>query len=164
MAAEESGTGGSTRSFGRQIETGLLGVLLFGIIGLTTSQILLRNFFSYSLFWADELVRIAVLWLAVIGAVAASREGRHIATGIVPRYFPKAWHKPSAVVAMLFAALVTATLAWQSVHLVHDTWRYQDVVLGDFPAWIVQAVMPAGFALMCYRFIRQAIAALRQQA
>jgi TRAP-type C4-dicarboxylate transport system permease small subunit len=161
MPAGEPRTGDSAQAFGRRIETWLLVVLLFGIVALTASQILLRNFFSYSIFWADELVRLAVLWLAVIGAVAASREGRHIATGIVPRYFPHAWHKPAAVSSMLFAALITGILAWQSVHLVHDTWRFQDTVLGDWPAWMFQAVMPAGFALMCYRFVRHALAAWR---
>jgi TRAP-type C4-dicarboxylate transport system permease small subunit len=164
MAADEPRTGDSARAIGRRIETWLLTTLLFGIIAMTAAQILLRNFFSYSIFWADELIRLAVLWLAVIGAVAASREGRHIATGIVPRYFPQAWHKPAAVTGMLFAALVTGVLAWQSVHLVHDTWRYRDVVLGDWPAWLFQAVMPVGFALMSYRFVRHGLAALSDKS
>jgi TRAP-type C4-dicarboxylate transport system permease small subunit len=54
-----------------RVETVLLSVLLLGCIGIAAAQIVLRNVFSYSLYWADEWIRLAVLWLAMIGAMAA---------------------------------------------------------------------------------------------
>jgi len=152
------------KGVGRWIETALLTLLLLGIVALAALQIVLRNFFSYSLFWSDELIRLAVLWLAVIGGVAASREGRHIAIGIVPRYFPKSWHKPAAAVSAGFATVVTAALMWQSYRFVADSYAFGDTVLGDLPAWIFQAIMPAGFALISYRFLLLTISILRGRA
>jgi TRAP-type C4-dicarboxylate transport system permease small subunit len=149
---------------GRRIETALMCVLLLGIVGLEALQIVLRNFFSYAIFWADDLIRLGVLWLAVIGALAASREGRHLAIGIVPRYFPVLWHKPAAVVAALFAAVVSALLAWQAFRFVADSWRFGDTVLGDLPAWAFQAVMPVGFALISYQFGAATVRMLRHRA
>lgn len=145
----------------RNVETFLLCALLLLVIVLGAGQIVLRNAFSYSLFWADELIRLAVLWLAVLGAMVASSEGRHIAIGIVPRYFPKAWHRPAEVLSMLFATIVSALLTWQAFRFVADTKRFGDTVLGDLPAWPFQAIMPIGFALITVRFLAHAVHALR---
>jgi TRAP-type C4-dicarboxylate transport system permease small subunit len=147
---------------GRRVETALMSVLLLGIIVLASLQIVLRNIFSYALIWADDLIRLAVLWLAVVGALAASREGRHIAIGIVPRYFPQAWHKPAAVVASGFATVVSAMLAWQAFRFVADSYRFGDTVLGDLPAWAFQLVMPVGFAVIAWQFLARTIHTLRQ--
>jgi TRAP-type C4-dicarboxylate transport system permease small subunit len=151
----------NSEGFSRRAETILLTVILLGIVVLSALQIVLRNVFSYALFWADDLVRMAVLWLAMIGGMAASREGRHIAMGIVPRYCPKTWHKPAAILSMSFAAVVTAGLAWHSYRFVADSYRFGDTVLDDWPAWAFQAVMPVGFAVMSIRFALQTVAILR---
>ena len=58
-------------------------MLFTAILGLSTTQIVLRNFFASGLFWADELVRLLVLWLAVAGALAATRDRRHIAIELI---------------------------------------------------------------------------------
>jgi len=146
---------------GRRIETALMSVILLGIVALESLQIVLRNFFSYAIFWADDLIRLGVLWLAIIGALAASREGRHLAIGIVPRYCPASWHKPAACLAALFAAAVTALLAWHAFRFVFDSYRYGDTVLGDLPAWAFQLVMPVGFSLISYRFLKSTVELLR---
>lgn len=146
---------------GSRVETALLCLLLLGIVALAALQIVLRNFFSYSLFWADELIRLAVLWLAMVGGVAASRDGRHIALGVVDRYFPRPWHRPAAIAAALFASLVAAALAWQGYRFVADSFRFGDTVLDGWPAWAFQAIIPVGFAIMSYRFARRALALAR---
>jgi len=139
----------------------MLSLLLLGIIALAGLQIILRNVFSSSIFWADEMIRVAILWLAMIGAMAASREGRHIAIGIVPRYFPVGWHRPAAIFAAGFGASVAALLAWESYRFVADTYRFGDELLGGLPAWPFQVIMPVGFAVIGWRFTVDAIALLR---
>ena len=54
------------------LEAALLAVLLFGLVGLSGLQIVLRNGFDDSLVWIDPLLRLAVLWLGLLGAVAAA--------------------------------------------------------------------------------------------
>ena len=147
---------------GRRIETALMSVLLLAIVALSALQILLRNVFSYSLYWADDVIRIGVLWLAVVGAVAASRESKHLAIGLVARYFPNVWHRPSAIIAGTFACAISAVLSWHSGRFVLDTFRFGDTLLGDFPAWPFQLVMPIGFAVMSYHFFVRTFGKLRQ--
>jgi TRAP-type C4-dicarboxylate transport system permease small subunit len=141
-----------------------MSVLLLGSIGIAALQIVLRNVFSYSLFWADELIRMSILWLAMIGAMVAASESRHIAITIVPRYFPKSWHRPASILSMTFAAMVSGLLAWQSFRFVADSLRYGDTVLGELPAWAFQAIMPFGFAVICLRFLRHIIAEVGRRA
>ena len=56
---------------GRLAETAILVLLLTAMMLLASSQIALRNFFASGFAWADEALRLMVLWLAMIGAVAA---------------------------------------------------------------------------------------------
>lgn len=148
----------------RYLETALMSLLLLGILVLGAAQIILRNFFSYSIIWADELMRLAVLWLAILGAMVASSEARHLAIGLVPRYCPESWHKPAAVLSSLFAGLVSALLGWHAWRYVLDTKRYGDTVLGDLPAWLFQLILPIGFALIACRFLAHAVKLLRERS
>ena len=45
---------------------------------LAVGQIVLRELFSTGFVWADELIKLMVLWLAMVGSIAASRDDRHI--------------------------------------------------------------------------------------
>ena len=56
--------------FGRAVENVLLVTLLTGMIVLAVGQIALREFFGSGFIWADELLKLMVLWLAMIAAVA----------------------------------------------------------------------------------------------
>ncbi len=137
----------------RAIESGLIVLLLSCLILFSSAQILLRNVFSIGLTWGDGLTRLLVLWLALLGALAASREGRHITMGAVVRWLPKGLQFSAAVVADAFAASVSGLLAWSAFEFVRDSRMYGDVLLGEVPAWWLQAIMPAAFALIAVRYL-----------
>jgi TRAP-type C4-dicarboxylate transport system permease small subunit len=148
-------------AIGRLVENVLLAVLLTGLIGLASYQILLRNVFAAGLPWADGLVRLAVLWLAAIGAVAATRDRRHIEINLIARALPDALRRLVAAGVNGFAAGVTGFLAWQSGRFVADSRAFEDTLLGDWPAWHFQLVLPVAFALMAWRFALACVSALR---
>lgn len=138
---------------GRWFENALLIALFAALLGLSGTQILLRNVFSSGFFWADELVRLLVLWLAVVGAVAATRERRHIAIDLIVRALPDIPQRIARSVAALFAAAVASVFAFQSWRFVVDSRNFEDMVLGDWPAWYFQLILPVGFALIAWRFV-----------
>ncbi len=144
---------------GRWCENLLLVLLFAAILGLSTTQIVLRNFFASGLFWADELVRLLVLWLAVVGALAATRDRRHIAIELIVRALPEFLQRMTRSVVGLFAAAVAGVFAWQSWRFVVDSREFGDTVLGDWPAWYFQLILPLGFALIAWRFLTTAIGA-----
>ena len=147
---------------GRWIENALLVSLLAGLVALASAQILLRNVFSIGSPWADGLVRLIVLWLALVGAVAASRDRRHIAINLADRYLPERFMHPVNVIVDAFTALVAAVLAWFSLRFVLDAREFGDVLLGGLPAWWFQVILPIGFALIAYRYVLRVVARLRE--
>ncbi len=139
--------------WGRAAETGLLVALLSAMILLAAGQIALRNIGGAGFGWADEALRIMVLWITMIGSVAASRDQRHVRIDALSRYLPARLGRWATVLIDAFAAGVCFVLAWYSYRFAADALAANDRVLGgELPAWTVQSILPAGFAFIGYRF------------
>jgi TRAP-type C4-dicarboxylate transport system permease small subunit len=142
---------------GTLAEDALLVALLTALILLAAGQIVLRNFFDIGFIWGDEALRMLVLWLAVGGAVAASRADRHINIAVLDRFLPGRFGAAKDLLIHLFTSAVCGTVAWHSLLFVRTSLEYGDVLLGQVPAWILQLVLPVGFGLICYRYALFAI-------
>ena len=142
---------------GLALENGLLVALLGFLVVFSFVQIVLRNVFSIGVTWGDGLTRVVVLWLALLGALAASRDGRHIRMNALLQWLPPNVQLIAGVGSDLFAALVSAVLAYLAFVFVRDSRGFGDVLLGQFPAWWFEAVMPVAFALIAYRFVVHAV-------
>jgi TRAP-type C4-dicarboxylate transport system permease small subunit len=112
----------------------------------------MRNFFSIGVIWGDELLRMLVLWIAVAGAVAASRGDKHINIAILDRFLPGKVKPAVDVVIHSFTAVVCGIITWHSVQFVLTSKEFGDVLLGNVPAWLLQLILPLGFGLICYRY------------
>lgn len=134
--------------------------LFAALLLLATSQIVLRNFFSAGIPWADSLVRVLVLWLALIGAIAASRDNKHIGIDVVVRSLPTAARHIVGGVICLFTAGIAAFFAWHSWRLVQDSREFGDVLVNGWPAWIMQLILPIGFGLIAYRYLVRSLQSL----
>lgn len=148
----------------RAAETWLIVVILGGLILFGGAQILLRNVFSIGFAWGDGLTRLAVLWLALLGALAATRDGRHITLGVATRWLPERVKRLVAAFADVFAAGICGVLAFHAGIFVRDSREFGDLLLTDIPAWWLQAIMPVAFALMACQFLVQAARHLRGKA
>ena len=151
---------GAFERFGRIVENAALIVLLLSLIGFACAQIVLRNAFSIGVPWIDELVRLILLWLAMVGAVAATRDHKQIAIDLLSRFLADHWLRWVDLVTSLFAALVTGMLCFYSARFVQQSREFEDILLGDWPAWIFQIILPIAFGLMCYRYTLMTIRAL----
>ena len=136
-------------------------MLLSSLIVLASSQILLRNVFSTGLVWGDGLIRLMVLWLALVGAITASRENKHIKIDLLMRWLAKPLQRLAALTTDIFTAIVPGLLAWHSWRFVQESRFYGDLLMGDWPAWIFQLILPVGFFLICCRYVLRAINELR---
>ena len=128
-------------------------LILSGMILLAASQIVLRNFFGFGFIWADELLRMLVLWIAVAGAVAASRTDKHINIAVLDRFLPDNIKTVMKIVVDVFTAVICAVITWYSIQFVLTSREYEDVLLGNVPAWILQLVLPIGFGLISWRYL-----------
>lgn len=150
---------------GRVAENGALVLLLGSLVLLAVGQILLREVFETGLFWADEVIKLIVLWLAMVGSVAATRDNRHIRIDALSHLLPEKSVEVIRIVVDVFAAIVCAVIAFQAWRYLRLEIEFEDTVLIDVPAWIAHVVLPAAFALISYRFgvgvIRQVVALVR---
>jgi TRAP-type C4-dicarboxylate transport system permease small subunit len=139
------------------LEDTLLSLLLVGVIGLAFAQIVLRNLADSSFSWADPLLRVAVLWLALIGAIAATRDDNHIRIDLLSRYLPPQLAQPLKRLTDLFSALLCALIAWHGYLFVQMERLQGGIAFSNIPAWLLQLVIPVGFALMALRFFSNAV-------
>jgi TRAP-type C4-dicarboxylate transport system permease small subunit len=151
-ASDEAGFLNTVERVGRLIENLALVVILSGMILLASGQILLRNVFSGGFAWADEALRLMVLWIAMIGAVVASREDRHISIDLLARVLPDVINRWTIALVNAFTASVSFALAWFSWEFVSDSRLYGDQLLNDLPAWLFQSILPVAFFLIGYRY------------
>ena len=150
--------------FGKLAENSALVVLLGSLVLLAVGQIILREVFETGFFRADELIKLLVLWLAMVGSIAATRDNRHIRMDALSHLLPVAAVTAIRLFVDVFAAIVCGVVAWQAWRYLQLEIEFEDTVLIDVPAWIAHVIVPAAFALMSYRFAVSVIREIFQMA
>ena len=131
----------------------MLVLMLSAMMIIAVGQIIMREVFGTGFGWADEFIRLMVLWLAMVGSIAACRDNRHIRIDALSHIMPDGLVKIIRILVDLFAAIVCAIIAVQAWRYLQVEIEYEFTVLNDTPAWIAHAVMPIAFALIAYRFL-----------
>ena len=138
---------------GRCLEDIFLAAMLTVMILLAGWQIVQRNFIGGCMIWGDELLRLLVLWLGLLGAMAASRDNRHISIDLLLRFLPEKFKPLVQVLLHLFTSIVCGILAFYSFKFVQMEHEYQAKVLTGLPAWWFELIMPIGFGMMSFRYL-----------
>jgi len=140
------------------LEDSLLIGLVVGLLLVAVAQIVLRNVAGEGLLWAEPAMRIAVLWIAMIGGMVACREGGHININLFDLYVQGRVRRVLASLAHLGACVTCAALAWASwVFVGYERMDGMTTFL-NLPAWWFESILPVGFAVMALRFLRDAVA------
>jgi TRAP-type C4-dicarboxylate transport system permease small subunit len=141
------------------IEDALLVLVLGAMIALAGTQILLRNLWGTGFAWTDPLLRLLVLWVGLLGAMAATRAGRHIDIDVLSRLLPERLRRPCRRLTDLFTSLVCALLAYHAGRFVWADWSAGTLAFATVPAWAGELILPLGFAVMTARFLLAALLA-----
>ena len=137
----------------RRLEDALLATLLGVMVILAVGQIIQRNLLGSGFVWTDEFLRILVLWLTIFGAIVASRADHHIRMDVFLRLLPERWQYRLRRLIYALTAVVCFVLAWHAMKFVLIEVEFGSVLLGDYPSWWFQCVMPIGFALIGWRYL-----------
>jgi TRAP-type transport system small permease protein len=133
-------------------ENALLIAMLALMVLLAAAQILLRNVMDISIVGADHLLRLLVLWVAFLGAIAASREGKHIHVDAIARWLPGRVKSGVVAVTDLFTLSVCLVLAWQSVRFIQDARESGEMAFAAVPVWLAALILPLAFTLIALRY------------
>jgi TRAP-type C4-dicarboxylate transport system permease small subunit len=139
------------------LEEAFLVSLLLTMIVLAVMQIVLRNGFDGGFLWVESFLRVLVLWIALAGALLASRKQQHIS-----KYLPPAAARAAAVFNGLFTAGICFLLAWYALEFVKIEFESPSPAFANVPTWLCESIMPVAFALIGLRYLRFAVQALRQ--
>lgn len=135
------------------LEDGLLVGLLLALVFVAVMQIVLRNGFDGGFLWADAFLRVLVLWIGLAGAMAASREHRHISIDIIGRFLPQRAARAVAVLTALFTAGIAGALAWYTLDFVRVEYESPSMAFGSVPTWVCESIIPFAFAVIALRYL-----------
>jgi len=143
------------------LEAGFLAALLAGMIVFSFLQVVLRNLADTSFLWIDPLLRHLVLWVGLLGAMLASRIGRHINVDALGRLLHGPVLRLAQIATNLLAAVVCLFLAYACFKLVRDELEFPREAFLSISTWQLQLVMPLATLVMSSRFLGHMVDALR---
>lgn len=138
-------------------EQTLLGLLVGSMVVLAGLQIVLRNFWGRGIAWADPFLGSAMLWITLLGALAATGRRKHIAIDLVSNFVPAGARRVFQIITDLAAAAVCGWLAAAAARYVGFQRDMGDEAFAGIRQWVVLLILPAGFGLMSLRFFAQGL-------
>jgi len=132
-------------------------VLFFTLVFVAVYQIVARNLWGGGIGWGDAYVRVAVLWVTVIGAMVASRNDDHIRIDLVARYMSERYRYLLMRLTSAFAAAISGVFAWYAALFVRVEYEYGSMAFGAVPAWVCEAILPVGFAIIALKYALRAV-------
>jgi len=133
-------------------EDWLLISMLAAMVVLAVTQIVYRNFSGGGVAWIDPLLRMLVLWVALSGAVIASRTDNHIRIDFFAKYISGKYYFYIKRVVHAYCVVICAVIAWYSINFVQMDYEYETEAFADIPAWITELIIPIAFGLMAFRY------------
>lgn len=136
-----------------KFEDWFLVLMLAGMVLLAVAQIFFRNILGIGLIWADPLLRTMVLWVALGGAVIATRTDNHIRIDFFTRYISPKFRSAVNRLVYVFSIAVCSLIAWHGYRFVASEYEYGTKAFLDVPAWLTAIIIPIGFGLMAFRYL-----------
>ena len=141
--------------------TGLLALCLTAMLLVGAAQILWRNAFRMAIPHSEELLEWMVLWIAMLGAMAASAGSRHITIDALSQALSESARRWAGIAAQFFALVTCLALMVIAGRYWIDTMSYGETTMGDIPRWILEAIAPVAFAVMAGAHCSHMISLLR---
>ncbi len=143
------------------LEKWLVVFMLATMILLAFLQVVLRNFFSTGILWADPFLRHLVLWICFLGASLATLEDRHINIDVLNRFLKPKLKIFSGIIINIFAIYVSYLLADASFTFIKDEMNAATIAFRigkiEFLTWHLQIIILIGFSIMIFRFFIKAV-------
>jgi C4-dicarboxylate transporter, DctQ subunit len=146
-----------TQWFLHRIETYLLAALLMSLLLVSVAQIGMRIFFDSGFIWAEAVGRQGVLWLALLGALGATRAKKHIAIDALPRVLPVKLQRLAWSITQLAAAIICGAMAWFGWGMAALEREAPGTFIAEIPSWWPMCIFVAGFALISLRLLFAAL-------
>jgi len=133
-------------------EQGLVVAVLLAAAFLPLSDVVGRALGGYYVPGGADWLQQLVLWLAFLGGLLATREGKHLTLSTAELLGEGRLRRFARVLAGALSAGTVAVLAYAAVGVVQANREDAKFLTGGLPVWVSECVMPAALALMAVRF------------
>ena len=124
----------------------LLGLGLVGMVLVNVANAVGRYSRQFSLVGADELLVYSMIWIVMLGAILAARQGDHLSINLLPSYLTGRAALALQVLTDAITAVVCAFVAWHSLDFVERIAALNQTSMGlGMPMVIPHAAIPTGF-------------------
>jgi TRAP-type C4-dicarboxylate transport system permease small subunit len=143
------------KRFFDNFESYICQLLLAFFVTLLFVQIILREIFSYTLSWGEELARFSFVWFVFFGAVVAARLAAHNRVTFQFKMFSKKTQNYIEGFADLIWLIFNGVMIWKSIFLIKSMMKFTYIspTLGWSMAY-VYLIFPIAFTLMSIRIIQ----------
>ncbi|MDH5411746.1 MAG: TRAP transporter small permease subunit, partial [Alphaproteobacteria bacterium] len=142
--------------FGRRAESLLAGGALLAMGILPVAEMTLRAITGSGIPGLQGFVQHLTLWVAFVGAMLATRAGRHLTLSTGLKIFPDRIQHYGDMLAAAASTAVSAGLFWASYMFVKSQYDFSTGAGGHWlPAWVMQAILPLAFLVITIRLIIQ---------
>jgi len=151
-----------------RFEGWLIIVFLWMMVVFTFIQVCLRGLYTHGHFqwanslmgtldWSEPFVRLLVLWLTFLGASLVTRENRHIKIDLFSSFLPQKWLSAREFILSMVCVLISAIMLKVCIDYVKMEMEFGGTLFRNFPVWIGELIIPAGFALILFRFLLRGV-------
>ena len=141
------------RSWLRTSENLLLSVLLGAMVLLPLVEALLRKLFGTGISGAGLLTQHLVLLVAMFGGAVAARDERLLSLGSLRAFLGNKLERGAILYSSLAGALISVLLAIAAMQYIALTRPSGKILVYGIPVWVVQLVLPIGFASIAWRIV-----------
>ncbi len=124
--------------------------LVASFAAMVVYVVISRYLFSSTPRWAEELPRLALVWLTFVGAISGFVRGTHFRAGLLDLIsLPPTLRRALAVLAWLASFAFLAVFIWTGWQLTRMTWSHETTAL-SLPVGLFYLSLPVccGMALL----------------
>jgi TRAP-type C4-dicarboxylate transport system permease small subunit len=115
------------------------------------------NRFLGKIDWADPLARLLVLWVTILGASLLTGENKHIRIDVFSSFLKGRLYALREIILSLVCVAICIQMFWASINYISLEIEFGANVLLGIPSWIGQIILPAGFAVISFRYLLRAV-------
>jgi C4-dicarboxylate transporter DctQ subunit len=131
------------------------GALLLFMVTVTFLQIILREFFDFSLNWSDEVTQFCMTWMVLLGSIWATKNNQHLNTGfkLHKRLNSRQIFLIDSVLELLIV-IVAAVIAYKSVIYSFRSMNTESLTINWIKMGYIFIALPLAMMILCYYHLK----------
>ena len=123
--------------------------VLLVIVAIVSADVVARNFFNYSIKWAQEVSLLLIVWMTFLSMAIGVEKGVHIAIELFYSKFPKPFRAFLDKLNTLVLLFVGCFFAYYGAKLTMSTWS-STLASTKWPAGMLYLMIPVGGICITY--------------